>query len=356
MMSSAPADIGFVDCSFLRSHANDGSICGHGQKETSRRREVSVNGKKITTVDIHAHCAVPEALAILGYPAENTKLLMSDTSERISAMDAQGIDIAALSINPYWYHADLDAAEEVIRIQNESLAEICASNPDRFVAFTSVALQHPTLAVEQIEYGIKTLGLRGVNIGCNVEGSELSDPKFDPVWAKCDEMDLLVFMHPKGAGSLVSDARLSGPGVLTNTIGNPLDTTIALSHLIFDGTLDRHPGLKICAVHGGGYLASYAHRSDAVIETFPDRVGPLPKKKPTQYLKDGQLFFDTIVFDPLALKHLISQTGPDKVMMGTDYPYGWTSTEVDLVMNTPDLSDEDRIAILGGTAAKLLGL
>ncbi len=155
---------------------------------------------------------------------------------------------------------------------------------------------------------------------------------------------------------MVAGGRLSGSGVLQNTIGNPLDTTIALSHLIFEGTLDRHPGLKICAVHGGGYFASYAHRSDAVIRTFPQRVGPLPKKNPTQYLKDGQLYFDTIVFDPEALNYLISQTGSDKIMIGTDYPYGWTSTEVELVMRTPGLTDDERIAILGGTAAKLLGL
>ncbi|MBD21305.1 MAG: hypothetical protein CMM37_09730 [Rhodospirillaceae bacterium] len=355
-MRNGLAGIGFVDCGVRRSASENGSVCNHSNKEGTHRREVSIDGKRITTVDIHAHCAVPDALAVLGYPAENTKLLMTDTSERISAMDAQGIDISALSINPYWYHADLDAAAEIIRIQNESLAEICATHSDRFVAFASIALQHPKLAVEQIEYGIKVLGLRGVNIGCSVEGDELSDQKFDPVWAKCDEMDLLVFMHPKGAGSELAESRLSGSGVLTNTIGNPLDTTIALSHLIFEGTLDRHPGLKICAVHGGGYFASYAHRSDAVIKTFPDRVGPLPKKKPTQYLRDGQLYFDTIVFDPESLRHLITQTGPDKIMMGTDYPYGWTSTEVDLVMNTPGLIAEDREAILGGTAAKLLGL
>ena len=82
----------------------------------------------------------------------------------------------------------------------------------------------------------------------------------------------------------------------------------------------------------------------------------LPKKNPTAYPKDGQLFFDTIVFTPEALRHLIAETGPGQIMIGTDYPFPWTSTEVDLVLNTPDLSDEDRIAILGGTAARLMGL
>jgi aminocarboxymuconate-semialdehyde decarboxylase len=163
-------------------------------------------------------------------------------------------------------------------------------------------------------------------------------------------------MHPLGTRELEPSGRLGGSGLLTNTIGNPLETTIALSHLIFEGTLDRFPGLKICAAHGGGFLPSYANRSDAVIRCFPDRVGPLPKKNPTAYLKDGQLYFDTIVFTPEALRHLIAETGPGQIMIGTDYPFPWTSTEVDLVLNTPGLSDDDRIAILGGTAARLLGI
>ncbi|MEK9847090.1 MAG: amidohydrolase family protein, partial [Rhodospirillaceae bacterium] len=247
--------------------------------------------------------------------------------------------------------------EAVIKIQNEGLAQICHSDPDRFIAFASIALQHPDLAVDQIEYGVNNLGLRGINIGCYVEGRELSDPFFHPVWAKCEELDLLVFMHPRGTNEMVSGGRLSGGGALANTIGNPLETTLALSHLIFEGTMDRFPGLKICAVHGGGYFASYAHRSDAVIRTFShQRVQACCKHPPTHYLKNGQLYFDSIVFDPAALRYLISQTGADKIMIGTDYPFGWTTTEVDLVLQTPELSNDDRIAILGGNAARLLNI
>ena len=353
-MSKGPSGIGFVGCDMQVSAPADsggGSTHAHGH-----RREVVVNGTRIKTVDIHAHCAVPAAMAVIGHPLENPKLLMDDKATRIAAMDEQGLDVAALSINPYWYHAGRDETAELIRIQNEALAEMCADEPDRFVAFATAALQHPDLAVEQIEYGVKKLGLRGLSVGGSVDGLELADPKFHPIWAKCEELDILVFLHPTGTKALEPSGRLSGSGLLTNTIGNPLETTIALSHLIFEGTLDRFPGLKICGAHGGGFLGSYANRSDAVCRTFPDRVGPLPKKKPTAYLKDGQLYYDTIVFTPEALRHLIAETGPDKIMIGTDYPFPWTSTEVDLVLNTPDLSDDDRIAILGGTAARLLGI
>jgi len=355
-MNKGPSGIGFVGCALSPADAQ-GAAAGHAPPHShAHRREVAVNGTRVKTVDIHAHCAVPEALAVLDRRVERADLLMTDTSARIAAMDAQGIDVAALSINPYWYHAERDAAAELVRIQNEALAGFCAETPDRFVAFATIALQHPDLAVEQIEHAVKSQGFRGISIGCSVEGQELADEKFHPVWAKCEELDLLVFMHPQGTKELERSGRLGGSGVLGNTIGNPLETTIALSHLIFEGTLDRYPGLKICAVHGGGYLPSYANRSDAVCRTFPDRVGPLPKKQPTAYLKDGQLFFDTIVFTPEALRHLIAETGPRQIMIGTDYPFGWTSTEVDLVLDTPGLSDDDRIAILGGTAARLLGI
>jgi aminocarboxymuconate-semialdehyde decarboxylase len=163
-------------------------------------------------------------------------------------------------------------------------------------------------------------------------------------------------MHPLGTRELEPSGRLAGNGLLTNTIGNPLETTIALSHLIFEGTLDRFPGLKICAAHGGGFLPSYANRSDAVTTTFPDEVGTLPKKNPTEYIRGGQLYFDSIMFTGEAMRHLIAEAGIDHVVLGTDYPFPWNTAPVDHVMSVPGLSDEDRIKILGGTAAKLLGI
>ena len=287
LIAGALAGLAFVGCSLSNASGTPGPGAGQG-----RRREVVVNGKRVKTVDIHAHTIVPEAAAVINHPLEAPGLLWSNVSDRIQEMDAEGIDVEALSINPFWYRAERDAAAELIRIQNEKLAEFCAATPDRFVAFATVALQHPQLAVEQLEHAIKRLGLRGLSVGGSVAGQELADPKFHPVWAKAEELGILIFMHPLGTRELEPSGRLGGSGLLTNTIGNPLETTIALSHLIFEGTLDRFPGLKICAAHGGGFLPSYANRSDAVITTFPNRVGPLPKKKPTQYLKDGQLYFE----------------------------------------------------------------
>jgi aminocarboxymuconate-semialdehyde decarboxylase len=316
-----------------------------------RRREVVVNGRRVRTVDVHAHCGVPAAMALLGL-TPTPSLLMSQPADRLRAMDEQGIDVEALSINPFWYEADRDVAAELIRIQNEALAEACAAHPDRFVAFTTVALQHPDLAVEQLEAGVRRYGLRGVSLGGSVNGRELADPAFHPFWAKAEQLGALVFIHPQGTAELESTPRLQGNGVLTNTIGNPLETTIALSHLIFEGTLDRFPGLKICAAHGGGYLPSYAARSDAILTTFPERCTGTLKKKPTEYVR--QLYVDSIVFTGEALRHLAAETGPGQILMGTDYPYPWTKTSVDHILTAPGFTDDDRVAMLGGTAAKLL--
>src|SRR6266705_4115444 len=256
--SGALAGLAFVGCELMAAAP---------ARAQARRREVVVSGKRVKTVDVHAHCAVPEALALmnlkLGGPLYRPDLSMAtEVSTRLRAMDGQGIDVEALSINPNWYTADRDLARQIIKIQNEKLADACAANPERFVVFATVALQYPDLAAEQLEEGVKKLGLRGGSIGANVAGEELSDPKFHPFWAKAEQLGCLIFIHPQG-GTAGFEQRLRGNGGLSNVIGNPLDTTIALSHLIFEGTLDRFPGLKICAAHGGGYLPSYAARSDA---------------------------------------------------------------------------------------------
>ena len=326
------------------------------------KRDVRVGGRRVTVVDGHAHCAIPEVLEVVkgteferGVSASlNGPLVMKP--DRLAAMDEQGIDVQVLSINPFWYGADRDLARRIIAVQNEHLAALCAAQPTRFVALASIALQHPDLAAEQLADAVATHRLRGAAIGGSVNGEELSSPKFEPFWAKAEQLGVVVFIHPQGIPDI--RARVQGNGFLSNVIGNPLETTIALSHLIFEGTLDKFPGLKICAAHGGGFLPSYAGRSDQGCNVFPSRCtggkeGPL-KKKPTEYLK--QMYYDNIIFTPEAMRHIIAEVGAGQILVGTDYPYPWTTTAADLVLQTPGLSDDERLAILGGTAAKLLGI
>ncbi|HEY0988258.1 MAG TPA: amidohydrolase family protein [Kofleriaceae bacterium] len=344
----------FVGCSLL----------GARPARAQARRVVKVGGKRVKVIDVHAHVAVTEALEIaglkLGAPGLMPELAIPDTvDQRLAAMDAQGIDMEALSINAFWYGAERDAADKICKLQNERLAELCGKHPERFVAYASVALQYPDLAADQLEQGVRKYNLRGAAIGGSCAGKELSDPAFHPFWAKAEALGVPVFIHPQPSGAPADlKKRLQGNGYLDNVIGNPLETTIALSHLIFDGSLDRFPKLKLIAAHGGGYLPSYAARSDIGCSTRPGACpggthGPI-KKKPSEYLK--QLYYDTMVFTAEGLRHLAAEVGASQLVVGTDFPYPWTKTAVDHVLSAPGLSDADKTAILQGNAAKLFGI
>ncbi|MBV8165597.1 MAG: amidohydrolase, partial [Alphaproteobacteria bacterium] len=264
------------------------------------------------------------------------------------------VDMEVLAINPFWYKKERDLAAQIVMINNEKLAELCAAKPDRFAAFASLALQHPDLAVEQLDYAVKKLGLRGVAVGASVLGESFHETRFHPVWAKAEELGATLFIHPQSTPELAN--RFKGNGWLANTIGNPLETTIALQHLIFEGTLDRFANLKIIAAHGGGYLGSYAPRSDHACFVSPANCNPDIKlaKKPTEYL--NQLYFDALVFTPEALRHLAAQVGAGQIVLGSDHPFPWEQHPVDHVLATTTLSDAQKAAILGGTAARLLGI
>ena len=323
-------------------------LCSMRVGAQGKKRQVMVGGRRVKTIDIHAHVVFPEATALMGNVIDpSDPLIMAQA--RFDRMDEWGTDMQALSINATWYGLDRSRATQVCKLQNERLSDLCAMYPDRFVAFASVALQFPELAAEQLEEGIKKYNLRGAAIGGHVNGDELSAPKFDPFWKKAEELGCLVFMHPQGIPEL--DQRLTGRGGLTNVIGNPLETTVFLSHLIFDGTLDRFPNLKICAAHGGGYLPSYSGRSDYGCNRFPDECKAL-RKHPSDYLR--QLYFDSMVFTSEGLRHLVAETGASQIMIGTDYPYPWSTTTVDHVLNTSGMSNSNKRAILGENAARLL--
>jgi len=271
--------------------------------------------------------------------------------ERLKVLDEQGIDVQVLSVNAFWYSADRDLARDIIKVENEKLAAWCKAHPDRFAGLATVALQFPELAAEQLEEGIRKLGLSGAAIGGSVEGEELSSPKFDPFWAKAQELGALVFMHPRNAPGTTQNPRLRGRGGLGNTIGNPLETTVFLSHLIFDGTLDRFPRLRICAAHAGGYLPSYLGRSEAACTRDAQNCSAM-KRKFSDYFRD-QILIDTMVFREEGLRHLVAEMGAGQIVYGTDMPFPWP-VGVDFILNAKFLTDAEKEAILGGTLVKLL--
>ena len=321
------------------------------------RRQVSLGGRRIRVIDVHAHCIIPVQEIVEGSPLAGRGGGGGNNilgPQRLQVMDQQGVDVQALSINGYWwYAADQELARRIVRAQNEGLAKWVATHPDRFVAFASVALQHPELAAEQLQDGVQRLGLRGASIGGHVNGEDLSLPKYDPFWARAAELGVPVLMHPAGAENIVREDAFRGRGDLGNIIGNPLETTYFLSRLMFDGTFDKFPGLRVCAVHAGGYLPSYLGRTEAAC-VVRGNANCANRRKPSEYLK-SQILVDTMVFSEEGLRHLVAEVGVGQVLYGTDVPFNWP-VAVDLVLNAPFLSDADKEAILSGNARKLLGV
>ena len=200
--AAAATGIVFCSCGLLKS--------AHGQETARQKLPVMIGGKRVKTIDVHAHCHFHEAGALLGEEAAKIQLppvngaqeAFIEVDRRIAAMDSQAIDMEVLSINPFWYGRDRDLAGQIVKLQNEKLAELCASKPDRFAAFASLTLQAPDLAVQELETAVKKQGLKGAAIGDRVADLEFSDAKFHPVWAKAEELGVPLFIHPQGLPEL----------------------------------------------------------------------------------------------------------------------------------------------------------
>lgn len=354
-------------------HCNDPAClpCGSvGDRATPRKQ-----GR--LTIDLHCHALFPAveqlvagtpqkvaeaagmtaSMGVASVTHNNASMLpiagprLTRLDQRLVDMDAMGVDVQVISPSPtqYYYWADEALATEIVRLQNEGAAALCREHPRRFAALGTVALQHPSLAIQQLDYAVRTLGLKGVQISTSVEGRELDDPSLHDFWTRCESLGALVFIHPFGT---TLGAR-TATHYLVNTIGQPLETTIALSRLIFGGVLDAHPRLRIVAAHGGGYLPSYAGRSDHAHAVRPEAAAQA-KLRPSEYLK--RIWFDSLVYSPQALRHLVDQVGASQVVVGTDYPFDMGHYDMHaLVDDTPGLSGEERRAILGGNAAGLIG-
>ena len=336
------------------------------------RKEVSIAGKRIKTVDIHAHASIKEVEEVIrGTDLERRiggpRLL--DPS-RLAMMNEWGIDVAVISANQYWWYRtdDRSLAADIVRVQDEGFQSWCNQYPDRFVALSSPTVQFPDLAAEQLDYAVNELGFRGASMGGHVNGVVPAGPEYDEFWAKAEELDVPIFVHPAGSDNIIQEGALDYAGDLGNIIGNPLETTLFLSRLILDGTFDRFPGLKICGAHGGGYLSSYFGRTDVAcdaaggpsINSEGEFIGNAPiqadncrnQKPPREYLRT-QIFADSMVFSDEGLRHLVAEMGPSQVVYGTDMPLGWPDT-MDLIINSSYLNNSEKEAILGGNLIRML--
>jgi aminocarboxymuconate-semialdehyde decarboxylase len=316
-------------------------------------------------IDTHGHLLVPEASALAeGHPGETADAAAeraSFTAEsiavnqtqirrvwRLADLDAIGVDVQVVGPMPmHRYWAEPELAIKLTTVINEAVAAHCADGDRRLLGLGTLPLQHPDLAVRELERAVRGLGLKGVSVSTNVDGRELADLVFDPVWEAAADLGAVIFIHPWGCSL---GTRL-GAHFLGNTFGQPTETALALSHLIFDGTLDRHPGLKLLAAHGGGFLPTYIGRSDHAWTERPDARGCA--HQPSSYLR--RIWYDALVYTPQALRHLVEVVGADKVVLGTDYPFDMGVADPVERATAAGLPAADLTAILSGNAAALFG-
>ena len=325
------------------------------------------------TIDVHSHVGVPRAAELvkphlqaasmplvafadaatrsLNQKQEADIVARSSLDQRLADLDAMGLDMQVVKPPPpqCYYAVPLEIAVQAARVVNDGIAEFVAQRPDRLKGFGTVPMPDGSEAARELERCATELGFKGVQILTNVNGRELSDPAFAPFWRKAEELGMLVVIHPNG---FTEASRLSR-FYFNNVIGNPLETTVALHYLIFDGVLERHPNLKILAVHGGGFLGGYSGRIVHAWGARSDSHASLPKP-PTEYLK--KVFFDTVVFTPIQLEALVKTFGADHVVLGSDFPFDMADFDpIEHVVST-GFDASTTAAIAGGNAKRILGL
>ena len=327
------------------------------------------------TTDVHAHLLLPELHAqvenrapqLVAEAAELEKRRngieslnasgamigaripkLTDVGARLAAMDEQGVDRQWVSVSPNHFYpwAPEGLAVWVAGETNRLIAEHVAQAPDRLTGLGVVPLQHPERIVEYLDDAVLGRGLAGVEISSFAGDVELSDPRLEPFWARAAELGCIVFLHPFGCSL---DERLDR-FYLSNTVGQPTENAVALSHLIFSGVLDRHPDLRVVAAHGGGYLPFAIGRSDHAWTVRPEAHGC--ENAPSSYLR--KLWFDTVVHDPAALRHLVDVAGESRVLLGSDFPFDMGLEDPVAEIRSAGLSDETTDRILGGNAEALL--
>jgi aminocarboxymuconate-semialdehyde decarboxylase len=293
----------------------------------------------------------PDSLAASGVMIRERFEQLTQLPRRLADMDAAGVGVQLVSPSPSHYYPflSLELARTLAMAANAAVQNLVSSAPDRLAGLGLIALQHPELAVELLEHAVMACGLLGVEISSFAPAAghsvELSDPRLEPFWARAEELSAIVFLHPFGCSL---DERLD-KHYLSNTVGQPVENAVALSHLIFSGVLDRHPKLILLAAHGGGYLPSFLGRSDHAWTVRPEAHDCA--NLPSSYLKS--LYFDSLVHTDDALRCLVATAGADRVLLGSDYPFDMGVADPVERLRSAALGAADTEAIASGNALKL---
>jgi aminocarboxymuconate-semialdehyde decarboxylase len=326
------------------------------------------------TIDVHAHILTEDTIRLLQRESPKVAPKLSDVDDQFGTLDVAGsvyrhfprggwdldrrfrdmaaakVDVQVLSVCPqtFLYAQPPALAAAFARIQNEQLAKLVKTHPGRFQGIGTVPMQAPQQAADELRHAMTVLGLRGIQIGSNIAGKNLDDPELEPVWAAAAELGAFILLHPINVAGM---DRL-GSYYLNNLIGNPLDTTIAAACLVFSGVLERHPSLKICLAHGGGFVPYQAGR---FVHGWHVRAEPKKKlpKPPTDSLQ--RFYFDTIVHSKEVLEFLVGNAGADRVLLGSDYPFDMGTPDGVLQVRSLSLPAAEQASILGGLAQTMLG-
>jgi aminocarboxymuconate-semialdehyde decarboxylase len=328
---------------------------------------------KVRTIDTHTHILTEETAALIGKAAPKAAITITpmdedfaaldvggtlyrpfptggfDIARRLHDMDGTGVDVHVLSATPqtYLYNLGDELSATVAAIQNDQMAKHIAAHPTRFMGIATLPMQDPKRAADELKRAITKLDLRGAMFASNVLGKNLDDPSFEPLWATAEELGAFLFIHPNN----VAGADRLKSYYLANLIGNPLDTTIAAACLIFGGVFDRHPKLKICLAHGGGFTPYQAARWE-----HGWAVRSEPKKNVARQPKNiiGRFIYDTILHSDKTLEFMIQQAGADHVVLGSDYPYDMGMMDCVKHVQSLSISNADKASILSTRAEILL--
>ena len=359
----------------MSSHGAIGGREAHDQVASWTDRWTPTSALKpegAVVVDVHSHLLVPASAAVAAPQAkpENDPRSLHSTPEtlafnkayfdlvndrftnpepRLADMNMMGIDLQVISLAPpqYFYWLDGDLAPRVAATQNDRIAEVVASHPDRFAGLGTLPLRHPVAAVAEAERIASDHGFGGIEIGSDVAGVDLDDRSFDPIWAKLEDLEMVVMLHPAG----FTEARRFSEYYLVNVMGIPLSSTLAVSRMILGGVLERHPALKLLVCHGGGYLPFYFARTDHAYKHRPELRRHI-SRPPSEYL--NRLYFDSMVFSAAMVSYLVDRFGSEHVLLGTDYPFDMGEGDPLALISASGLTDSDLRMVLGGNALQLL--
>ena len=308
------------------------------------QKEIPSLGLKLTPVD-----GDHGVIEVAGVPYKPFPRGGHDIARRLADMDAALVDMQVVTATPqtWLYGQEASVGVALSAIQNDDMARLTKEHPDRFAAIATLPMQAPQQAADELRRAMTKLGMHGAMIGSNINGKNLDDPSFEPLWAVASELDAFMVVHP---GNVAGADRLRSY-YLGNLIGNPLDTTIAAACLIFGGVLERHPKLNFVMVHGGGFIPYQGMRWVHGWEVRPEPKVHL-KHSPDKYL--DRFFYDTILHSKKNLEFLISSVGADRVFLGSDYPYDMGMLDCVRHVRGLAITEADREKILHSHAARIL--